>query len=302
VNVEFIVAETLELLEASLPQGIRLETHLEAGDAAVIGDATRLHQVVMNLCTNAMQAMGQQGGTLSVTLECVELTETRTVSRGTLAPGDYVRLMIGDTGKGITPEVIERIFDPFFTTKGVGEGTGLGLSLVHGIVTDLGGGIDVISKIGEGTRFEIWLPLTGEICKPTLEEQRELPPGHGETVMVVDDEQPLVALSEEMLARLGYEPVGFESSAAALHAFQAQPRRFDVILTDEAMPELTGTDLAREVQRLRPEIPIILVSGYGGPQLTARAAANGVTAVLRKPLRSRELAETLARVLEFESA
>lgn len=302
VNVESIVAETLELLEASLPPGIRLETRLEAGDAAVIGDATRLHQVTMNLCTNAMQVMTHHGGTLSVTLECVVLTETRTVSRGTLAPHDYVRLVIGDTGAGIAPEVLERIFDPFFTTKGVGEGTGLGLSLVHGIVSDLGGGIDVISKIGEGTRFEIWLPVTGETCKPAFEEERALPQGHGQTVMVVDDEQTLVALSEEMLARLGYEPVGFESSAAALRAFQAQPQRFDLILTDEAMPELTGIDLARETHRLRPELPVVLMSGYGGTQLTARAAANGVSAVLRKPLRSRELAETLARVLEFESA
>ena len=302
VNVESIVAETLELLAASLPEGIRLETHLAAGDAAVIGDATRLHQVTMNLCTNAMQAMTQQGGTLSVTLECITLTETRTLSRGTLAPHDYARLIIADTGKGIPPEVIDRVFDPFFTTKGVGEGTGLGLSLVHGIVSDLGGGIDIISKVGQGTRFEIWLPVTGETSKPAPEKERALPQGQGETVMVVDDEQPLVALTEEMLANLGYEPVGFESSAAALRALQAQPRRFDVILTDEAMPELTGTDLSAEIQRLRPDVPIILVSGYGGTQLTGRAAANGVSIVLRKPLRSRELAEALARVLEFESA
>ena len=302
VNVESVVAETLELLEASLPPGIRLETRLEAGDAAVIGDATRLHQVTMNLCTNAMQAMTHHGGTLSVTLECVVLTEAHTVSRGTLAPHEYVKLVISDTGAGIAPEVLERIFDPFFTTKGVGEGTGLGLSLVHGIVSDLGGGIDLVSKIGEGTRFEIWLPVTGETCKPEFEEERALPQGRGQTVMIVDDEQTLVALSEEMLARLGYEPVGFESSAAALRAFQAQPQRYDLILTDEAMPELTGIDLARETHRLRPELPVILMSGYGGTQLTARAAANDVSAVLRKPLRSRELAETLARVLEFESA
>ena len=302
VNVESVVAETLELLVASLPEGIHLDTHLAAGDAAVIGDATRLHQVAMNLCTNAMQAMAKQGGTLSVTLECITLSETRAVSRGTLPPHDYARLVIADTGKGIAPEVIDRVFDPFFTTKGVGEGTGLGLSLVHGIVSDLGGGIDVISKVGQGTRFEIWLPITGETGKPALEEERAPPLGHGETVMVVDDEQPLVALTEEMLANLGYEPVGFESSAAALHALQEQPRRFDVILTDEAMPELTGTDLSAEIQRLRPDIPIILVSGYGGTQLTARAAANGVSLVLRKPLRSSELAQALARVLEFEPA
>ena len=299
VNVQFIVEETLELLEASLPAGIRLEKRLEAGDVAVIGDATRLHQVAMNLCTNAMQAMARGGGTLWVFLERMQLTETRTVSRGALAPRDYVRLVVQDTGTGIPVEVIERIFDPFFTTKGVGEGTGLGLSLVHGIVTDLGGGIDVVSKMGHGTRFEIWLPVAGEAHKPIVEEERELPQASGETVMIVDDERALVALTEEMLAGLGYEPIGFDSSAAALRAFQAQPERFDVILTDEAMPELTGTDLAREIRRSRSDVPIILMSGYGGAQLTTRAASNGVNEVLRKPLQSRELAETLARVLEF---
>jgi PAS domain S-box-containing protein len=299
VNVQFVVEETLELLEASLPAGIRLEKRLEAGDAAVIGDITRLHQVAMNLCTNAMQAMARGGGTLSVVLERVELTTSRTVTRGTLAPRYYVRLAVADTGSGMPPEVIERIFDPFFTTKGVGEGTGLGLSLVHGIVSDLGGGIDVVSKVYGGTRFDVWLPVAGETHKPTDAQERELPQANGETVMIVDDERPLVALTEEMLARLGYEPVGFDSSAAALRAFQTQPQRFDVILTDEAMPELTGTDLAREIRRLRPDVPIILMSGYGGPQLTARAAGNGVTEVLRKPLQSRELAGTLARVLEI---
>jgi CheY-like chemotaxis protein/two-component sensor histidine kinase len=299
VNIQFVVEETLELLEASLPKGVRLEKRLAAGDAAVIGDATQLHQVAMNLCTNAVHAMARSGGTLTVVLERIELTETRTISRGVLAPRHYVLLAVADTGKGMPAEVIDRIFDPFFTTKGVGQGTGLGLSLVHGIVSDLGGSIDVSSDVGTGTRFEIWLPVAGETHKPAIEHTRELPPAHGETVMIVDDEQALVALTEEMLARLGYEPVGFDSSAAALHAIQAQPRRFDAILTDEAMPELTGTDLAREIRRLRPDVPIILMSGYGGTQLTARAASCGVSEVLHKPLQSRELAETLARVLEF---
>ncbi len=297
VNVQSVIEETLELLEASLPARIRLEKRLEAGNAAVIGDATRLHQVAMNLCTNALQAM-QRGGVLSVVLERIELTEQRSLSRGTLAPGLYVRLVVSDSGSGIPPAVFERIFDPFFTTKGAGEGTGLGLSLVHGIVTDLGGAIEVISKAAEGTRFEIWLPVAGETGKPAVEAVRELPRGRGETVMIVDDERPLVALSEEMLAELGYEPVGFDSSNAALQAFRAEPQRFDVIVTDEAMPDLTGTDLAREIRRLRPAVPIILMSGYGGTQLTCRAAANGVNEVLRKPLQGRDLAESLARVLE----
>jgi signal transduction histidine kinase/CheY-like chemotaxis protein len=297
VNIQAVVEETLEMLAASLPRGIRLTKRFEVGNAAVIGDATHLHQVTMNLCTNAVQAMGSSGD-LNVVLERIELTEPRSVSRGTLTARLYARLLVRDTGKGIPAEVMERIFDPFFTTKGVGEGTGLGLSLVHGIVTDLGGGIEVTSKVGEGTCFEIWLPVSGETGRPAAEQEGHLPRARGETVMIVDDEHALVELAEEMLATLGYEPVGFGSSTAALRAFEAQPRRFDIILTDEAMPELTGTDLAREIRKLRADIPVVLMSGYGGTQLTARALASGVNEVLRKPLQSRELAESLARVLE----
>jgi PAS domain S-box-containing protein len=297
VNVQFVIEETLELLEASLPLGIRLESRIETGNSAVIGDATYLHQVAMNLCTNAVQAM-ERGGTLCVILEHAEVKESRALSRGMLQPGSYVRLTVSDTGVGIPPAVLERMFDPFFTTKGVGQGTGLGLSLVHGIVSDLGGAIDVTSKTGEGTTFEIWLPVAGETEMPPLETAAPLPRGNGETVMIVDDERPLVALAEEIAAQLGYEPVGFDSSRAALEAFSAQPQRFDAVLTDEAMPDLVGTELAFEIRRLRPEIPIILMSGYGGAQLTNRAAEIGVKEVLRKPLHRRDLAESLARALE----
>jgi PAS domain S-box-containing protein len=299
VNVQFVIEETLELLEPSLPAGIHLETRVESGDAAVIGDATYLHQVAMNLCTNAVQAM-EKGGTLRVILECVEVKEPRALSRGLLHAGAHVRLTVSDTGVGIPPAVLERMFDPFFTTKGVGRGTGLGLSLVHGIVSDLGGGIDVTSKANGGTTFEIWLPVAGEIAMPSVQATRALPQGNGETVMIVDDERQLVALAEEIAAELGYEPVGFDSSRAALEAFSAEPQRFDAVLTDEAMPDLVGSDLASEVRRLRPTIPIILMSGYGGAQLTNRAAEIGVNEVLRKPLHRRDLAESLSRV--FESA
>ncbi len=297
VNVQFVVEETLELLNASLPAGIRLESHLEAGSAAVIGDATYLHQVAMNLCTNAIQAM-ERGGVLDVNLDRVEVDDRRTLSRGSLTPGHYVRLAVSDTGVGIPKNVLERIFDPFFTTKGVGQGTGLGLSLVHGIVSDLGGAIDVDSKIGEGTRFEIWLPVTGETAMPVVESVQALPRGNGETVMIVDDERALVALAEEITAELGYEPVGFDSSLAALKAFGDSPERFDAIVTDEVMPELVGTELAQAVRKLRPDIPVILMSGYGGTGLTSRAADVGVNEVLRKPLHRRDLAESLARTLE----
>jgi PAS domain S-box-containing protein len=296
VHVQAITVETLELLAASLPAGIRLEQTLLAGNAAVIGDATQLHQVVMNLCTNALHAMAH-GGVLNVVLERVDLSEPRTPSRGTLAPGPHLRLTVSDTGGGIPAEVFERMFDPFFTTKGVGEGTGLGLSVVHGIVTDLGGAIEVTTRTGSGTTFEIWLPIAGEVRDAIDEQVRELPLGHGAVIMIVDDEAGLVALAEEMLAELGYEPVGFNSSVSALRALREDPRRFDLILTDEAMPDLVGTELAREILQVAPAMPIVLMSGYGGSRLVQRAAAIGVREVLRKPLQRRDLAESLARVL-----
>jgi PAS domain S-box-containing protein len=297
VNVEAVVTEVLELLQASLPAGIRLQSRTEAGNAAVIGDATYLHQVAMNLCTNAIQAM-ELGGTLSVVLERAEVTDSVILSRGSLARGPYVRLMVSDTGMGISPAVLERMFDPFFTTKDVGEGTGLGLSLVDGLVTDLGGAIDVTTIVGVGTRFEIWLPVAGETAVPAVEASRTLPQGSGETVMIVDDERPLVALAEEIIADLGYEPVGFDSSSAALEAFRAAPDRFDLVLTDESMPDLLGTELAQEIRRLRPNIPIILMTGYGGTQLTNRAEDIGLSEVLRKPLHRRDLADSLSRVFK----
>jgi PAS domain S-box-containing protein len=296
VDIQSVVEETLELLAASLPAGIRMETQLQARNAAVTGDATHLHQVAMNLCTNALHAM-ERSGVLGVVLERVELSEHLSLARGSLPPGQYVRLLVSDTGTGVPPDAFERMFDPFFTTKSVGAGTGLGLSLVHGIVSDLGGAIDVTTKAGEGTTFAIWLPISGEISSPGLEPARALPHGNGEIVLIVDDERALVALAEEILAELGYEPVGFDSSTAALQAFLADPLRFDLILTDEAMPDMAGTELAHRIRQVRPDLPIILMSGYAGAQLAQRAGGIGVNDVLRKPLQRRDLAESLGRVL-----
>jgi CheY-like chemotaxis protein/two-component sensor histidine kinase len=296
VHVQSVIEETLDMLAASLPAVVRLDKELEAGDAAVVGDATQLHQVVMNLCTNAAHAM-EHGGVLRVAVDHVEMPERRLLSHGTLSPCPYIRLVVSDTGPGIPPTVLERMFDPFFTTKGVGEGTGLGLSLVHAIVTDLGGAIDVATKAGEGTIFAIWLPVAGQAARPVAETARDLPRGNGEAVMIVDDERSLVMFAEETLAELGYEPTGFDSSVAALQAFSADPRRFDLVLTDETMPDLSGTELAREIRRLRSDVPIVLMSGYSGARLTERAHAAGVSDVLRKPLVSRDIAEPLARAL-----
>jgi len=298
VHVQSVVEETLELLAASLPADVRLESRLDAADMAVVGDATQFHQVVMNLCTNAVHAM-ERAGVLTVVVERVALGGRRILSHGTLAAGGaYVRLLVRDTGGGIPPAVLKRMFDPFFTTKRVGDGTGLGLALVHGIVADFGGVIDVATQLGAGTTFTIWLPAAGAMPRRRAEPAGELPRGNGETVMIVDDEHALVALAEETLAELGYEPVGFASSLAALQAFRAEPKRFDLVLTDETMPDLTGTELAREIRQLRPEISIILMSGYGGAQLTERAQAAGVIDVLRKPLIRRDIAEPVARALQ----
>jgi signal transduction histidine kinase/CheY-like chemotaxis protein len=296
VNIQAVIEETLELLKPSLPEEIRLEQNLAAGNVAVIGDETQLHQVAMNLCTNAVQAM-QAGGTLRVTLDCSFVVEVRSLTRGSLAPGPYALLAVSDTGSGIPPAVLDRVFDPFFTTKEVGEGTGLGLALVDGIVLDLGGGIDVSTRPGVGTVFNIWLPVTGEIARFEDQLPAELSYGNGETVMIIDDERMLVALAEEMLAGLGYEPVGFDSGATALHAFRLAPHRFRLILTDENMPGLTGTELTRQVRQVRPDIPVVLMSGHGGAQLAERAVSAGISEVLRKPLRRRDLSEALARTL-----
>jgi len=299
VGVQSVVKETLELLEASLPAGIRIDAELTAGAAAVMGDPTYLHQVTMNLCTNAVQAM-EAGGVVRVRLTRVELREALNLTRGALVPGSYVRLDVEDSGAGIAPAVLERIFDPFFTTKKVGDGTGLGLSVVHGIVADLGGGIEVRSTPGQGTSFAIWLPVTGEAPPPPPEPAERLPQGRGETLMIVDDERSLVALAEEIVASLGYEPIGFESSRLALAAFRSAPERFDAVLTDHTMPELNGLGLVSGIRELRPAIPVILMSGHGDVELLDRAHRAGIREVLRKPLHGRDIALALGRLFRSD--
>jgi PAS domain S-box-containing protein len=298
VQVQSIVTETLDLLAASLPAQVRLERTLEAGEATVMGDATQIHQVVMNLCANAVQAVKGRG-TLTVALDVVERGEA-VAATSRLAAGRYVRLQVRDTGSGIPAGVLERIFDPFFTTREVGVGTGLGLSLVHGIVTDLGGGIDVESTPGKGTTFTVYLPWSGKRAAVTTIDEH-VPHGDGQIVMLVDDEEALVRLGEEVIAALGYEPVGFTSSSEALAAFRESPQRFDAVLSDEAMPDMPGSELARQLRALRPDLPIVLMSGYVTPQFTARARELGVAEVLTKPLVTRDIARSLASALSKEA-
>jgi PAS domain S-box-containing protein len=302
VHVQSVVAEALDAVAASLPRGVTIARRLDGGNAAVLGDATQIHQVVMNLCANAVQSM-KASGTLNVAVEALQLEQRIAVATCELQPGAYVRLIVEDSGAGIAPQLLERIFDPFFTTKQVGVGTGLGLSLVHGIVADLGGGIGVTSRVGVGSTFTVYLPWGSCVAVPAT-AGADAPPavGGGETVLLVDDEEPLVRLGEETLAELGYEPVGFSSSAAALRAFRDDPSRFDAVLSDEAMPEITGSELAREIRKLRPDIPIVLMTGYATPAMTARARAAGVVEVLSKPLVARDIARSLRNALRSSSA
>jgi PAS domain S-box-containing protein len=295
VHVQSVVEEALQLVGASLPPGVTLQRELDAGDAALMGDPTQIHQVVMNLCSNAVQAM-RGNGLLAVRLDTVTLDATHIVTTSALAPGRYIRLSVRDTGVGIAPGVLERIFDPFFTTKEIGVGTGLGLSLVHGIATDLGGGIEVASEPGHGTTLTVLLPWQGTTAA-SQSHAAPAPSGDGETVLLVDDEEDLVRMGEEMMAELGYEPVGFASSVAALASFRATPERFSVVVSDESMPELTGSELAREIRRVRPDIPIVLVSGYVTPGLAARARDLGGVEVLGKPLVLGDIARSLANAL-----
>ncbi len=296
VDVAKVIAETLELIRGSLPARIRLEASAPESPQVVIGDATQLHQVVMNLCSNAIHAMSA-GGTLRVMLETADISGERALSHGTLAPGRYVRLVVEDSGSGMDGATVSRIFEPFFTTKEVGQGTGLGLSLVYAIVTDSGGAIDVKTAPKQGSTFTIYLTRADVALAAAETAATPLPRGRGERVLLVDDETPLLAVTAEVLSRLGYEAVSFDDSHTALAAFEATPGRFDVVVTDEVMPGLTGTGLARALRRHRPDLPIVLVSGYSGPILTQDALAAGVSELLTKPLQSRDIATTLARVL-----
>jgi CheY-like chemotaxis protein len=239
-----------------------------------------------------------QGGTLCIGLAPQRLAQPQVASTGTLAPGEYLVLSVADTGAGIGPENLSRIFDPFFTTKDVGSGTGLGLSLVHGIVSEFGGALDVHTARGEGSTFTVYLPRIDDMPLPVEGAPHALPRGAHEQVLVVDDEEALVRLTTDALTGLGYVPVGFTSSEEALAAFAAHPDRFDAVLTDERMPGLSGAELIRALRQVRPSVPVVWMSGYLGAAVVRRAREAGADAVLGKPVARHELASALARVLD----
>jgi signal transduction histidine kinase/ActR/RegA family two-component response regulator len=295
LRLERLLTEVRNLSAAALPPGVSVQLQLPPEPLVVEGDAAQLHQMCANLVTNAVQAVGDSGE-VELRAERVLVEDERLCTVGRLRPGAYARIDVSDTGVGIEPTQVERIFDPFFTTKRVGEGTGLGLSLVHGIVLDHDAALEVESHAGRGTTFSIFLPLS-DAPPPAEPAPAAILSGCGETVLLVDDEESLVRLGEEVLATLGYEPVGCVGAAEALAVFEAAPERFDAVLSDAIMPDMPGTELLARIRAQRPELPTLLVSGYGGPDLHAQAAAAGVQSVLSKPLQSAELAAALAAAL-----
>ena len=291
-----LVQEVLDHLAGAMPASVELQSSLQAPALTVRGDPTATYQAVMNLCTNALQAMAG-GGVLRVSLEALQLSRPQQAYDEILPAGHYLRLQVQDTGLGMGPDVVAHLFEPFFTTKGRQGGSGIGLAVVHGVVKDLGGAIDVDSTPGRGSRFTLWLPVCDDSPEDRAAERQDLPRGQGQTVLVVDDDPALVELAEDLLAELGYEPRGTVSAEAALQALRDDGQAFDLLLTDEVMPDMTGTVLAREARALRPDLPVVLYSGYGGEDFEARAAQAGVSAVLRKPLTTHDLALALQRVL-----
>jgi PAS domain S-box-containing protein len=296
VQLDQIIREALTLLRASLPSTITLQYYGKPGGGPILADPAQMHQVVMHLSANAADAMRQTGGRLEVSLDTMHVL-AEAAAPPYLSPGAYVRLRVRDTGCGMSPEVQERIFEPFFTTKDVGEGTGLGLATVHGIVSGHGGTITVSSRCGRGTTFTVYLPQRERAAAPTIPAPVPLLQEQG-CALMIDDEAMLVQLGCTQLKRLGYEAVGCTDSRIALDTFRAAPTRFDFVITDSTMPGMTGMTLARELQRLRPNLPVILCSGSHEDLDPERTAARGIAAILPKPWTPQELARTIQRVCQ----
>ena len=295
IKLHLIVKEALDLLRATLPSTITIQQHLSTESGIVLADPTQIHQVLMNLCTNAEHAMRETGGTLEVRLDNVDISDEQSALHE-LKPGSYLRLSVADTGSGISPEIRDRIFEPFFTTKNMGEGTGMGLSVVHGIIANHGGAITVESRIGQGTTFTIVLPRTDAIVESEMDWSMPIQRRQAR-ILFVDDEESLIQLGQKMLKELGYEAIACKNSLEALDAFRADPYHYDVVITDQTMPNLTGDALARELLSIRPELPIILCTGFSYTMTPEKAQSMGIRAYLRKPILTHELAQTIYHVL-----
>jgi len=292
-----IIEETIKFLRSSIPSSVEICHDIIGGSDLVIADPIQINQVLIDLCTNSAHAMGQNGGTLGISLENVTLDKETATSYDDLPAGSYLRLAVSDTGHGIEPDILHRIFDPYFTTKEPGEGTGMGLSVAIGIIRNHNGTIKAYSEQVKGAVFHIYLPLfEGEVSEKTGKE--ELLPTGSERILFIDDEQELVNLGRQVLGRLGYSVITRTSSSEALDLFRKDPDQFDLVITDLTMPTMTGDRLAKELIKLRPDVSIILCSGSIEHTLIDKAKDLGIKVILTKPVAMKNFANTVRKVLD----
>ena len=301
VKLNNVVMEAIKLLRCSMPATIRVQTEL-VEVPAVLANVTAIHQVVMNLGTNAWHAMRDQIGVLKIEMRVLEVDEDFVKTHPDLRPGRYVQLSVSDTGCGMERATLEHIFEPFFTTKGVGEGTGLGLAVVHGIMKSHDGGISVYSQPGEGTTFHLYFPVIETEVVAWKNEATPIPRGHGEHILFVDDEAVLAGLGKKMLERLGYVVTTQTNPLEAITVLRDQPGAFDLVITDLTLPGMDGAKLGAQLLRLQPDLPIIITTGYSGVLTTDKARKLGFREILSKPSTARTLGETVHRVLQQKAS
>jgi len=292
-----ILNEALKMLRSSLPSTIEIQENIKGKTATVLADPTQVHQVLMNLCTNAAHAMLEKGGLLSVGLSNVEVGASLASRYPELKPGLYVNLTVRDTGQGMERSVIEKVFDPYFTTKPKGEGTGLGLAVVDGIMRTYGGAISIDSEPGQGTTFDLFFPGVQSEPIREAEDFRAIPGGH-ERVLLVDDESAMVEMERQMLERLGYEVISRTGSIEALEAFKRRHGEIDLVITDMTMPHMTGVQLAEKIWKISPYIPVILCTGFSELIMRGKANGHGFRELLMKPVLLRDLGEAIRRALD----
>jgi signal transduction histidine kinase len=297
LKIATVVAESLRLIRASIPTSIDIRQNISNNMGDIFGDSTQIHQIIINLCTNAAHSMENEGGILEVTLKNIEIDEDTTSQHPELDYGSYVNLRVSDTGDGISPDVIDRIFDPYFTTKDVGKGTGMGLAVVHGIVKSHHGKISVESKAGKGSVFDILFPAVRMGVKDEPTEPQELPTGN-ERILFVDDEKSMVNLNQQRLERLGYRVIPKTDPSEALEFFRTNPDQIDLIITDMTMPHMTGDKLAQEVLNIRSDMPIILCTGYSERMSEDMAHELGIRKYIEKPIGKETLAMSVRDVLD----
>ena len=296
LRIGLVIKEALKMLRSSLPTTIEIITNICKEDDLVLADPTQIHQVIMNLCTNASHAMREKGGTLTVILEPVDIRSGSINIYPELNPGPYLRVSVKDTGHGMDRNTMDRIFDPFFTTKERGEGTGLGLAVVYGIIKELKGAIRVESEKNSGTSFFILFPRIQRPVKTDTVETRPIP-GGTEVMLLIDDEEGLLVAQRKIFERLGYRVETRSSSIDALEAFKANPKRYDIVITDQTMPKMTGAQLAKEFIAIKPDIPIILCTGFSDVISEEEAKSIGIKEFVMKPIVISEIASKVREIL-----